>query len=75
MTNRTGMHSGQVAGEGGGEPARSGGGPFAGLGRFVTHHPWMVIAVWIIAAVAIVATAPALPTTTNEASFLPSKYE
>jgi RND superfamily putative drug exporter len=41
----------------------------------VTGHPWLVIAVWIIAAVGIVATAPALPTTTNEASFLPSHYE
>jgi putative drug exporter of the RND superfamily len=75
MTNRTGMHGGKVASEGGGKPARPGGGPFAALGRIVTHHPWMVIAVWIIAAVAIVATAPALPTTTNEASFLPNSYE
>ena len=41
----------------------------------VTRHPWRVIAVWIIAAVAVIATAPALPTTTNEASFLPSSYE
>jgi putative drug exporter of the RND superfamily len=75
MTNRTGMQGGQVASERGGEAPRPGGGPFAALGRIVTHHPWMVIAVWIIAAVAIVATAPALPTTTNEASFLPSTYE
>jgi putative drug exporter of the RND superfamily len=75
MTHRAGMHGSQVASEEGGEPARSGGGPFAALGRIVTHHPWMVIAVWIIAAVAIVATAPALPTTTNEASFLPNSYE
>jgi RND superfamily putative drug exporter len=48
---------------------------FAALGRLVTQHPWMVIGAWIIAAVAIVATAPALPTTSNEASFLPSHYE
>jgi RND superfamily putative drug exporter len=52
-----------------------GGGPFAALGRLVTRHPWRVIAVWIIVAVAVIATAPALPTTTNEASFLPSSYE
>ena len=30
---------------------------------------------WIIVAIAVIATAPALPTTTNEASFLPSSYE
>jgi putative drug exporter of the RND superfamily len=75
MTNRTGMHGGQVASERGRETPGPGGGPFAALGRLVTGHPWIVIAVWIIAAVAIVATAPALPTTTNEASFLPSTYE
>jgi putative drug exporter of the RND superfamily len=75
MTNRTGTQGGQVASGGGDELPRPGGGPFAALGRLVTGHPWLVIAVWIIAAVAIVATAPALPTTTNEASFLPSSYE
>ena len=48
---------------------------FAALGRMVTRHPWRVIAVWIIVAVAVVATAPTLPTTSNEASFLPSSYE
>ena len=55
----------------GGQPA----GPFAWLGRTVVRHPWRVIALWIVAAVAIIATAPALPTTTNESSFLPSSYE
>jgi RND superfamily putative drug exporter len=75
MTNRTGTQDGQVASGGGDELPRPGGGPFAALGRIVTGHPWLVIAVWIIAAVGIVATAPALPTTTNEASFLPSHYE
>jgi putative drug exporter of the RND superfamily len=34
-----------------------------------------VIVGWIIVAIAVIATAPALPTTTNEASFLPSSYE
>src|ERR1700683_3284955 len=75
MANRTGTQGGQVASGGGDELPRPGGGPFAALGRIVTGRPWLVIAVWIIAAVAIVATAPALPTTTNEASFLPSHYE
>jgi RND superfamily putative drug exporter len=41
----------------------------------VVRHPWRVIALWVIAAVAVIATAPALPTTTNESSFLPSSYE
>ncbi len=52
-----------------------GSGFFAALGRAVVRHPWRVIALWVIAAVAIIATAPALPTTTNESSFLPSNYE
>jgi putative drug exporter of the RND superfamily len=75
MTNRTGTQGGQVTSGGGDDLPRPGGGPFAALGRLVTGHPWLVIAAWIIAAVAIVATAPALPTTTNEASFLPNHYE
>jgi len=69
------MQDSQAAGGANGGPARPGSGLFAALGRMVTRHPWRVIAVWIIAAVAVVATAPALPTTTNEASFLPSSYE
>jgi RND superfamily putative drug exporter len=39
------------------------------------RHPWRVIALWIVAAVAVIATSPGLPTTTNESSFLPSSYE
>jgi RND superfamily putative drug exporter len=58
-----------------GDPDRGGGGFFAGLGRMVVRHPWRVIALWVVAAVAIIATAPALPTTSNESSFLPSSYE
>jgi putative drug exporter of the RND superfamily len=75
MSNRTGARDRQAVSGGGDIPARTGGGPFAALGRVVTRHPWKVIAVWIIVAVAVVATAPKLPTTTNEASFLPSSYE
>jgi RND superfamily putative drug exporter len=52
-----------------------GGGFFAALGSFVVHNPWKVIAAWILVAVAVVATAPALPTTSSESSFLPSSYE
>ncbi|MDL4816304.1 MMPL family transporter [Actinomadura opuntiae] len=48
---------------------------FARIGRVVVHHPWRVIAVWLAAAVAVVALAPKLTATTDEASFLPSHYE
>lgn len=51
------------------------GGFFAALGRLVVGNPWKVIGAWIVIAVAVIATAPALPTTTNESSFLPSSYE
>jgi putative drug exporter of the RND superfamily len=55
--------------------AHRGGGLFAALGRFVVGNPWKVIAAWIVVAFIVIATAPALPTTTNESSFLPSTYE
>jgi RND superfamily putative drug exporter len=48
---------------------------FARLGRLVAHHPWKVIAVWVIAAAAVIGFAPHLASTTDEASFLPSHYE
>jgi putative drug exporter of the RND superfamily len=48
---------------------------FAGLGRAVVHHPWRVIALWVIAAAAVISFAPKLTSTSNEASFLPSHYE
>ena len=57
---------------------RGGGGErglFAGLGRMVAYHPWRVIAVWVIAAIAVIGFAPTLSSTSNEASFLPSHYE
>ncbi|WP_063628046.1 MMPL family transporter [Actinospica robiniae] len=50
-------------------------GLFARLGRLVAHHPWRVIGVWVIAAVAVIGLAPHLTSTTDEASFLPSHYE
>jgi RND superfamily putative drug exporter len=53
----------------------AGQGPFAGLGRAVVRHPWRVIALWIVVAVAVIATSPGLPTTSNESSFLPKSYE
>jgi putative drug exporter of the RND superfamily len=39
------------------------------------RHPWKVIALWVIAAVAVIMTSPGLPTTSNESSFLPKNYE
>jgi RND superfamily putative drug exporter len=48
---------------------------FSALGRFVTRHPWYVVTAWILVAVAVIATAPALTSTTDEAEFLPSHYE
>jgi RND superfamily putative drug exporter len=48
---------------------------FTRLGRLVVGHPWQVIAAWVIAAVAIIGFAPKLATTSNEASFLPSRYQ
>src|SRR6516162_4778017 len=50
-------------------------GLFAWLGRVVVRHPWRVIALWVIAAAAVILTSPGLPSTTNESSFLPKDYE
>ena len=75
MTHRTGTQGGQATSGAEGGQGRSGSRVFAALGQLVTRHPWRVIGVWIIVAVAVIATAPALPTTSNEASFLPSSYE
>jgi RND superfamily putative drug exporter len=78
VSNRYGDTAGSgdrraVGGEGTAVAASTG--PFAGLGRAVVRHPWRVIALWIIAAVAVIATSPGLPTTSNESSFLPKSYE
>src|ERR1700685_2558734 len=75
MTHRTRTQGGQASGGADGGQARSGSRVFTALGQLVTRHPWRVIGAWIIIAVAVIATAPALPTTSNEASFLPSSYE
>ncbi len=48
---------------------------FAALGRFVSRRPWYVIGAWVVLAVIVVALAPSLETTTDEAEFLPDKYE
>jgi len=56
-------------------PGTAGQGPFAALGRAVVRHPWLTILAWVVAAAAVIATSPGLPTTTNESSFLPKSYE
>ena len=51
--------------------------PLRPLARFVVNHPLYVIAFWVIAAVAIVGTAPKLASVTNsdQSSFLPKSSE
>ncbi|WP_051177939.1 MMPL family transporter [Nocardia concava] len=48
---------------------------FSRLGRFVVRFPWLVIAAWVIAIVAVVVSAPKLTATTDQSDFLPSHYE
>ncbi len=50
---------------------------FGRLGRLVVHNPWKVIAVWVLAAIGIMAFAPSLSDvqTQEQSDFLPGKYE
>ena len=48
---------------------------FHRIGRTVVRHPIWTIVAWVIATVAIVATAPSLPSNSDESSFLPKSYE
>lgn len=48
---------------------------FHRIGRTVVRHPVWTIVAWVIAAVAIIATAPSLPSNSDESSFLPGSYE
>ncbi|MFF9586086.1 MMPL family transporter [Streptomyces achromogenes] len=48
---------------------------FRRIGNAVVRHPIWTIVAWLIAAVAIVATAPGLPSNSDESSFLPKSYE
>lgn len=50
---------------------------FAALARVVVGHPWRVVGVWIVAALAIILFSPNLSdhTTGNQQDFLPSSFE
>ncbi|SEG93660.1 putative drug exporter of the RND superfamily [Actinacidiphila yanglinensis] len=48
---------------------------FHRIGRAVVRHPVWTIVAWLVAAIAIVATAPSLPSNSDESSFLPSSYQ
>jgi RND superfamily putative drug exporter len=48
---------------------------FAALGRLASRRPWWVIAAWIVFAGLVIAFAPGLKATTDQAEFLPSHYE
>lgn len=48
---------------------------FAALGKFVVRARWWVIAAWIVTAVVIAITAPALQSTQDQSEFLPGHYE
>ncbi|MFE7621465.1 MMPL family transporter [Streptomyces sp. NPDC057496] len=48
---------------------------FRGIGRFSVNRPWLVIALWLVATAALIALAPQLKPTNDQAEFLPSHYE
>lgn len=48
---------------------------FARLGRGVVRHPWWTIGAWLVVAAALIGLAPELKTKSDQADFLPSKYE
>ncbi|MEV4753745.1 MMPL family transporter [Micromonospora sp. NPDC049559] len=50
---------------------------FAAIGRVVVRRPWLVILGWLVAAAAIILTAPSLGSVTNsdQSAFLPSDKE
>ncbi|MCD5354988.1 MMPL family transporter [Kineosporia mesophila] len=48
---------------------------FRGLGQLVSRRPWWVILGWVVFAVLSVVLAPTVTATTDQADFLPNKYE
>ncbi|WP_037604689.1 MMPL family transporter [Streptacidiphilus rugosus] len=48
---------------------------FHRIGRTVVRHPVWTIVAWVVAAAAILLTAPSLPSSSDQSSFLPKSYE
>ena len=48
---------------------------FATLGRLASRRPWYVIGAWVVATILLVILAPSVDSTTDQADFLPDKYE
>ncbi len=48
---------------------------FGALGRLASRRPWWIIASWIVVTVLLVLFAPSVDSTTDQADFLPDKYE
>ncbi|NEA30670.1 MMPL family transporter [Streptomyces sp. SID13031] len=48
---------------------------FYRIGRAVVRHPIWTIVAWVFIAAAVVATAPSLPSNSDQSSFLPKSYE
>jgi len=48
---------------------------FAFLGRLASRRPWFVIGAWVVITVLLVLFAPKVDSTTDQADFLPDKYE
>ncbi|GAB3973545.1 MMPL family transporter [Plantactinospora veratri] len=48
---------------------------FARIGRVVVRHPWWTIGAWVVVAAAIIALAPGLSRSSDQARFLPDEYE
>ncbi|MEU5720042.1 MMPL family transporter [Streptomyces sp. NPDC020403] len=48
---------------------------FRGIGRFSVNRPWSVVVLWLLATTALIALAPQLKPTDDQAEFLPSHYE
>ncbi|GAA1607611.1 MMPL family transporter [Kribbella hippodromi] len=48
---------------------------FHRIGRVAVRHPIWTIVAWLVIAVAVVATAPSLPSSSDQSSFLPKSYE
>ncbi|KAA2252434.1 MMPL family transporter [Solihabitans fulvus] len=48
---------------------------FERIGRLVVHRPWWTIGAWLVIAVAVIALAPKLESSSDQKDFLPTHYE